>query len=73
MDKLNEIGKLVFNTFAGVAYWVIAAIALKEVLKCAAKHDIDGVIKALIGTAVSYGAIFAVTMILDMVKEVMGK
>lgn len=73
MEKLNEIGKLIFDTFAGISYWIIAAVAIKEVLKSASKHDIDGVIKALIATAVSYGGIFAVTLILDMVREVMGK
>ena len=73
MEKFNEIGQLIFNTFASIAYWVIAAIAIREVLKAAVKHDTDGVVKALIATAVSYGGIFAVTMILDMVREVMTK
>ena len=73
MDKLNEIGRTIFNTFYGLSYWVIAVIGIKEVLKAATNHDKDGIVKALTMVALSYSAIFAVTIILDIIKEVMTK
>ena len=73
MKEINEICIYIFNVLSNIAYWLIAFISLKEVLKSAAKHDTDGIIKALAATAISYIAIFSVVIILNMIKGVMGK
>lgn len=71
MEELNVLGRTIFNTFADISYWVIAAVTIKEIMKSIARHDTDAIIKALIGAAISYGGIFMVTRILDMIKGVM--
>lgn len=73
MAELNSIGKLVFDIILSASYWIVGAIALKSLLSNIAKQDIEGCVKVLISTAISYASLFLVTKILDMVKDVMLK
>jgi hypothetical protein len=71
MQGLNDIGKMIFDIILGASYWIVAIIALKSLLSSIAKHDVEGIIKVLIQTAISYASLFLVTKVLDMVKGVM--
>jgi hypothetical protein len=70
---MDEIGRLVINTLIKAGYFIIASIVIKDILSCVTKHDVEGIVKAILGGVVGYGSLFLVTEILDKVKEAMVK
>jgi hypothetical protein len=70
---MDEIGKLVISTLIKAGYFIIAAIVIKDILSCVTKHDMEGIVKAILGGVVGYGSLFLVTDILDKVKAAMVK
>jgi hypothetical protein len=73
MDSINQIGKMIFDVIIGAGYYIIAIIAIKQILTNATNHDFEGIVKTILGAALSYASLFMVTKVLDMVKDVMTK
>jgi hypothetical protein len=69
--EFREIGHMIIVTLEGVAYFVVAGVIIKDILSCISKKDVEGIIKAILSGVIGYGSIFAVTKILDKVKDVM--
>jgi hypothetical protein len=69
--NFDEIGNMVLDTLIGAGYFIVAVVVIKDILSCISKHDVEGIIKAILAGVIGYGSIFAVTKILDKVKEVM--
>lgn len=73
MESINEIGRMIFNVLINLGYWVIAIITVKQILTNVTNHDFEGIIKTILGGALSYGSLFLIQKVLDMVKDVMTK
>lgn len=69
--EFKEIGNMVIVTLKGIAYFVVAAVIIKDILSCISKKDVEGIIKAILSGLIGYGSILVVTKLLDKVKEVM--
>jgi hypothetical protein len=69
--EFKEIGNMVIGSLKGIAYFVVAGVIIKDILSCISKKDVEGIIKAILGGIIGYGAILAVTHILDKVKGAM--
>lgn len=70
--NLDAAGNKILGMSRGVAYWVVAVVAVFEIIRAIVGHDKHKVMEILIGAAISYGSLFFVTFILDLIKETLG-
>lgn len=68
MDQLNIVGREMFFKLITAAYWFFAILIFFDIARNAARHNNEGVIKALINGCISFGAIYMITTLLDIIK-----
>ena len=68
MEQLNIVGKEIFLKLLNGSYWFFAMLILFDILRNAARHNSEGVIKALINGGISFAAIYFITTMLDVIR-----
>lgn len=70
--KLDIAGNKILNMARGVSYWIVAAVAVFQILDAIIKGDKHKITEVLLGTALAYGSLFLITFILDLIKDTLG-
>lgn len=70
--KLDIAGNKILNMSRDVSYWIVAAVAVFQILDAIIKGDKHKITEVLLGTALAYGSLFLITFILDLIKDTLG-
>lgn len=67
--NLDIAGAKIMGMARGVAYWIVAVVAVLQIIRAIIDGNKQKVMEILINAGIAYGSLFFVTFILDLIKE----
>lgn len=69
LKELDDVFKTLYYTICSIAKWIFAAKMVSQLIKQGEVADIQGSIKVLINGAFSYGTLYAIISVLELIQS----
>lgn len=72
IQNLNTAGNKILGMARGIGYWIVATVMVFQLMKAMINNDRHKVGEIIISGAISFGSLYFVTFILDLIRDTMG-
>jgi hypothetical protein len=70
MPQINAAGEKIFSIMISIGYWTVLIAGVGQIIASVTRRDAQGALRQALVYGTSFGSLFALRWILDLVKEI---